>query len=60
MQLTAKPETVQDSGAGGSSDAAGPTDSDYVGKHRPHRLALRFPRGRASKVAADEPATAAH
>jgi hypothetical protein len=52
MQLAAKQAADQD-----SASTPDPSDSDYVGKHRPHRLSLH-PRVRAGKVTAREAARA--
>ena len=51
MQLTAKAEPVRDTRASDSSA------SDYVGKHRPHRMSLLRPRVRVSKLSDRVPAS---
>ena len=42
MQATAKSDSAQ-------SAVADDTESEYVGKHRPHRMSLLRPRGRADR-----------
>ena len=42
MQATAKSDTAQGTEAERS-------ESEYVGKHRPHRMSLLRPRGRADR-----------
>lgn len=55
MQLAAKSE--HDTATGGSAepaksaDSADPADSDYVGKHRPHRMSMLRSRVRVSQLA---------
>jgi hypothetical protein len=44
-----------DSPAGPNSAGSDPSDSDYVGRHRPHRLSLRRQRTRVGQLTEPQP-----
>ena len=56
MQLSAQSEGSHASSSAGPTEAPDPSESDYVGKHRPHRMSLRRQRGRVGQLG--EPAAA--